>query len=62
MPRFAEGKVVAEVLGGELLQKIANPLIFNAGTVGGKLAPSVPIHGYDRRWYWLAVRADLEHQ
>jgi len=47
LPRFAEGKIVAEALGGELLEKIANPLIFNGESLVGNLPPMGPIHGYD---------------
>lgn len=45
--QVAEGKVVAEALGVELLQKIANPLIFNGGTAVGNMPPMGPVHGYD---------------
>jgi len=47
LPRFSEGKVVADVLGVEILQKIAKPLIFNGDSLGGNLPPMGPIHGYD---------------
>ena len=47
LPRFAEGKVVSQVLGVELLKKIANPLIFNGDALVGNLPPMGPIHGYD---------------
>lgn len=42
LPRFAEGKTAAKALGGEVLEKIANPLIFKADLPG-----SGDVHGYD---------------
>jgi hypothetical protein len=45
LPRFAEGKVVAKALGVEVLEKIANPLIFNVDLPGVKTNGEV--HGYD---------------
>ena len=39
--------LLAEALGGDLLQKIANPLIFNGESLVGNLPPMGPIYGYD---------------
>ena len=47
LPRFVAGKVISEAIGPELLEKIANPLIFNGlAQVGTFPAPST-VHGYD---------------
>lgn len=47
LPRFAAGRVASIALGVELLEKIANPLIFNGSTVVLGGAPTGAIHGYD---------------
>lgn len=46
LTRFIAGKTIANVLGTDLVQKLANPLIFNGELPGAKLPPSVG-HGYD---------------
>lgn len=45
-PDFVQGKTIANALGAELLEKINNPLIFNA-TPPGADAPEQKGHGYD---------------
>lgn len=47
LPRFATGKAVSQALGAELLQKIANPLIFNGLSAGGNMLPMGPVNGYN---------------
>jgi hypothetical protein len=47
LPRFVAGKTVSEALGGELLEKLNNPLIFKGPPVGGNMPPMGPIYGYD---------------
>lgn len=47
LPRFVEGKIVSEAMGVELLQKIANPLIFNGLPPLGNAPPQGTVHGYD---------------
>lgn len=46
LTRFLGGKAIAPSVGAELLEKIANPLIFNSVLPGAKLPPTVG-HGYD---------------
>jgi hypothetical protein len=45
-PDFANGKTIRPYLGGELLEKINNPLIFNGSPVGG-VGIDQKTHGYD---------------
>jgi len=45
-PDFANGKTIQPYLGGELLDKINNPLIFNSSAVGG-VGSDQKTHGYD---------------
>ena len=47
LKRFARGKIISEMLGAGLLEKIDNPLIFNDYTPGGSSSKSTIIHGYD---------------
>src|SRR5262245_26328590 len=47
LPRFAAGKIMSEALGGELLEKLSNPLIFMGPPGGGNLTQTRPVHGYD---------------
>ncbi|WP_374257659.1 P63C domain-containing protein [Aquabacterium sp.] len=47
LPRFAEGKTVAAALGVEILEKIANPLIFKGDVPGVKAPPVGDVNGYD---------------
>ena len=47
LPRFVEGKTVAKALGGEILEKVANPLIFKGDIPGVKAPPIGDVHGYD---------------
>lgn len=44
--RFVQGKAISNALGGELIEKINNPLIFNSTTPGRGQNPT-PSHGYD---------------
>ncbi|REE17962.1 P63C domain-containing protein [Paraburkholderia sp. BL27I4N3] len=45
-PRFAQGKVIAQTLGVDLLENISNPLIFKDPTAVVS-APEHKVHGYD---------------
>jgi hypothetical protein len=45
-PRFINGKVIANALGAELMEKISNPLIFNGSTPGAN-SPTMVVHGLD---------------
>ncbi|MFM0375166.1 P63C domain-containing protein [Paraburkholderia aspalathi] len=45
-PRFATGKAMADYLGAELQEKIANPLKFQWGS-GGADVPPTTVNGYD---------------
>ncbi len=47
LPRFANGKVIAKALGAELLERIANPLIFKGSDPGAKMPISRKINGYE---------------
>ena len=47
LPRFSEGKKVATALGVEILEKIANPLIFKGDIPGVKAPPIGDVHGHD---------------
>jgi len=45
-PRFLASKVIAEALGGELREKLENPLKFQVGG-GGAEQPPATVHGFD---------------
>lgn len=48
LTRFVRGAKMASYLGGELLEKLENPLVFQWKTLGeSKPQPEVDIHGYD---------------
>ena len=47
LPRFVEGKVISEAMGGELMEKISKPLIFKGLALGGNMPPPRPVYGYD---------------
>lgn len=47
LPRFVSGKVVSEALGGELIEKLSNPLIFNVSPPVGNVAATIQAKGYD---------------
>ena len=47
LPRFVAGKVISEALGGELLQKLDNPLIFRGAPLGGNSPVVDRIFGYE---------------
>jgi hypothetical protein len=46
-PTFIGGKIISEVVGAELLEKIANPLIFLQPKLGGTSPPPDAVYGYD---------------
>lgn len=47
LPRFVDGKTVAKALGVEIVEKVANPLIFKGDIPGVKAPPIGDVHGYD---------------
>ena len=47
LPNFVSNKVMSEVGGGELREKIENPLKFQWGGGGGSGGPTGTIHGFD---------------
>lgn len=49
LPRFLQGGKIAPYVGGELSEKLANPLIFQwvPVVVNSKTPPATPIYGYD---------------
>lgn len=47
LPRFAEGKKVADALGLEIIEKLSKPLIFKGDIPGVKAPPVGDVHGYD---------------
>lgn len=47
LPRFVSGKTASEALGGELLEKIANPLVFQGAPPVGNMPAPGPTYGYD---------------
>jgi hypothetical protein len=46
LPDFIEGKKIAPYVGRELREKLENPLIFQAPSLGASQPPT-PVHGYD---------------
>ncbi len=47
LPRFAEGKKVADALGAEIIEKLSKPLIFMGDIPGVKAPPVGDVYGYD---------------
>ena len=47
LPQFVNRKMMSPYVGHELRQKLENPLIFQAPSVGINLQPPGKIHGYD---------------
>lgn len=47
LPRFVEGKTASKALGAEIIEKVANPLIFKGDIPGVKAPPIGHVHGYD---------------
>lgn len=47
LPRFIGGKIISKAVGAELLEKIANPLIFKDETVVLNMGQPRPVNGYD---------------
>ena len=45
LPRFIRGKKIASYVGGELREKLENPVVFQSPALGG--APPTAVHGYD---------------
>jgi hypothetical protein len=46
LQRFTGGKIISATLGADLIEKINNPLIFKASTLGESSA-NLTVHGYD---------------